>query len=96
MQNISLSMIALRLFVDHHNHNPMTVLTESCGVMTHLAPALQGPRTGGNSRMMESSIHCLLIAFIYCLCSRVLNYLFEQIIVAEDKLKEEVESEKNL
>ena len=26
----------------------------------------------------------------------VLNYLFEQIIVAEDKLKEEVESEKNL
>ena len=25
----------------------------------------------------------------------VLNYLFEQIIVVEDKLKEEVESEKN-
>ena len=35
------------------------------------------------------------LSIIYCLESPVLNYLFEQIIVVEDKLKEEVESEKN-
>ena len=43
--------------------------------------------------MMECGPHCP--SSLYCLESAVLNYLFEQIIVVEDKLKEEVESEKN-
>ena len=51
--------------------------------------------TTGNGRKLRDDGVQALLSSSYCLESPVLNYLFEQIIVVEDKLKEEVESEKN-
>ena len=52
-----------------------------CGASLSFIYCLESWRTGGGELEVESPT--------------VLNYLFEQIIVVEDKLKEEVESEKN-
>ena len=71
------------------DHNPMTV---SRGVMTYLPPSLRAPRD--RRKLGDDGVRASL-SFTSCLYSPVLNYLFEQIIVVEDKLKEEVESEKN-
>ena len=75
------------------DHNPMT---KSCGVMTYLPPSLHCRVQGrGDGRKLGDDGVRASLSFTSCLYSPVLNYLFEQIIVVEDKLKEEVESEKN-